>query len=290
MDEISLKALAKINLGLDVLGKREDGYHEVRMVMQTIHLYDRVEIKKTRSPHIHVETNLYYLPVNEDNLVYRAAKLMKDEFQIKEGVRIVLQKFIPVAAGLAGGSSDAAAVLVGMNRIFKLGLKQNKLMELGLKIGADVPFCIMRGTALAEGIGEKLTALPPMPKCPVLIAKPAISVSTKAVYEGLKLYDGMEHPDIDGVMEGIQQKDLKGVASHMGNILETVTIPMYPVIEDIKKLMLENGALNAMMSGSGPTVFGLFPNEKEIRRAYEALKQSGLAKNVYTSDIHNNRR
>lgn len=290
MDEISLKALAKINLGLDVLGKREDGYHEVRMVMQTIHLYDRVEIKKTRSPHIHVETNLYYLPVNEDNLVYRAAKLMKDEFQIKEGVRIVLQKFIPVSAGLAGGSSDAAAVLVGMNRIFNLGLKQNKLMELGLKIGADVPFCIMRGTALAEGIGEKLTALPPMPKCPVLIAKPAISVSTKAVYEGLKLYDGMEHPDIDGVMEGIQQKDLKGVASHMGNILETVTIPMYPVIEDIKKLMLENGALNAMMSGSGPTVFGLFPNEKEIRRAYEALKQSGLAKNVYTSDIHNNRR
>ena len=290
MDEISLKALAKINLGLDVLGKREDGYHEVRMVMQTIHLYDRVEIKKTRSPYIHVETNLYYLPVNEDNLVYRAAKLMKDEFQIKEGVRIVLQKFIPVAAGLAGGSSDAAAVLVGMNRIFNLGLKQNKLMELGLKIGADVPFCIMRGTALAEGIGEKLTALPPMPKCPVLIAKPAISVSTKAVYEGLKLYDGMEHPDIDGVMEGIQQKDLKGVASHMGNILETVTIPMYPVIEDIKKLMLENGALNAMMSGSGPTVFGLFPNEKEIRRAYEALKQSGLAKNVYTSDIHNNRR
>ena len=290
MDEISLKALAKINLGLDVLGKREDGYHEVRMVMQTIHLYDRVEIKKTRSPHIHVETNLYYLPVNEDNLVYRAAKLMKDEFQIKEGVRIVLQKFIPVAAGLAGGSSDAAAVLVGMNRIFNLGLKQNKLMELGLKIGADVPFCIMRGTALAERIGEKLTALPPMPKCPVLIAKPAISVSTKAVYEGLKLYDGMEHPDIDGVIEGTQQKDLKGVASHMGNILETVTIPMYPVIEDIKKLMLENGALNAMMSGSGPTVFGLFPNEKEIRRAYEALKQSGLAKNVYTSDIHNNRR
>ena len=290
MDEISLKALAKINLGLDVLGKREDGYHDVRMIMQTIHLYDRVEIKKTRSPHIHVETNLYYLPVNEDNLVYRAAKLMKDEFQIKEGVRIVLQKFIPVAAGLAGGSSDAAAVLVGMNRIFNLGLKQNKLMELGLKIGADVPFCIMRGTALAEGIGEKLTALPPMPKCPVLIAKPAISVSTKTVYEGLKLYDGMEHPHIDGVMESIHQKDLKGVASHMGNILETVTIPMYPVIKDIKKLMMDNGALNAMMSGSGPTVFGLFPNEKEIRRAYDALKQSGLAKNVYTSDIHNNRR
>ena len=290
MDEISLKALAKINIGLDVLGKREDGYHDVRMIMQSIHLYDRVEIKKTKSPHIRVETNLYYLPVNEDNLVYRAAKLMKDEFKIKEGVRIVLQKFIPVAAGLAGGSSDAAAVLIGMNRIFNLGLKQNKLMELGLKIGADVPFCIMRGTALAEGIGEKLTALPPMPKCPVLLAKPAISVSTKFVYENLRLYDGCDHPNIDGIVENIRQKNLKGIASNMGNILETVTIPNYPVIQDIKNLMMENGALNAMMSGSGPTVFGLFQNEKEIRKAYDALKQSGLAKNVYTSDIHNNRR
>lgn len=290
MDEISLKALAKINLGLDVLGKREDGYHDVRMVMQTIHLYDRVEIKKTRSPQIRVETNLYYLPVNEDNLVYRAAKLMKDEFHIKEGVRIVLQKFIPVAAGLAGGSSDAAAVLVGMNRIFNLGLKQNKLMELGLKIGADVPFCIMRGTALAEGIGEKLTALPPMPKCPVLIAKPAVSVSTKFVYENLRLEDQSEHPDIDRIIANIKSKNLRGVADSMGNILETVTIPNYPVIRDIKKLMKDNGALNAMMSGSGPTVFGLFANEKEIRKAYDALKQSGLAKNVYTSDIHNNRR
>lgn len=290
MDEISLKALAKINIGLDVLGRREDGYHDVRMVMQTIHLYDRVEIKKTRSPQIRVETNLYYLPVNEDNLVYRAAKLMKDEFHIKEGVRIVLQKFIPVAAGLAGGSSDAAAVLVGMNRIFNLGLKQNKLMELGLKIGADVPFCIMRGTALAEGIGEKLTALPPMPKCPVLIAKPAISVSTKFVYENLRLEDNSEHPDIDRIIANIKSKNLRGVADSMGNILETVTIPNYPVIRDIKKLMKENGALNAMMSGSGPTVFGLFANEKEIRKAYDALKQSGLAKNVYTSDIHNNRR
>ena len=285
-----LRALAKINLGLDVIGKREDGYHEVRMIMQTINMYDQLEIEKKDEPGISITTNLPFIPTDERNLVYKAAKLLMDEFDIQEGITVELQKFIPVAAGLAGGSSDAAAVLVGMNRIFNLGLKQNKLMELGLKIGADVPFCIMRGTALAEGIGEKLTALPPMPKCPVLIAKPAISVSTKTVYEGLKLYDGMEHPDIDGVMESIQQKDLKGVASHMGNILETVTIPMYPVIKDIKKLMMDNGALNAMMSGSGPTVFGLFPNENEIRRAYDALKQSGLAKNVYTSDIHNNRR
>ncbi len=290
MDEISLKALAKINLGLDVLGKREDGYHDVRMIMQSIHLYDRVEMKKTKSPAIRVETNLYYLPVNEDNLVYRAAKLMKDTFKIKEGVRIVLQKFIPVAAGLAGGSSDAAAVLVGMNRMFQLGLKQDKLMELGLKLGADVPFCIMRGTALAEGIGEKLTPLPPMPKCPVLIAKPGISVSTKFVYENLRLNEYTQHPDIDQIAESVRKKRLKDVAANMGNILETVTIPKYPVIDEIKTLMKENGALNAMMSGSGPTVFGLFQGEKDVRKAYDALKQSGLVKNLYTSDIHNNRR
>ena len=290
MDEISLKALAKINLGLDVLGKREDGYHDVRMIMQTIHLYDRVEIKKTKSPAIRVETNLYYLPVNEDNLVYRAAKLMKEEFQIKEGVHIILQKYIPVAAGLAGGSSDAAAVMVGMNRIFQLGLKQEKLMELGLKLGADVPFCIMRGTALAEGIGEILTPLPPMPKCPVLIAKPPVAVSTKFVYENLKLTDATKHPDIDAVADAIKNKDLKAVAANMGNILETVTIPHNPVIAEIKKVMKVNGALNAMMSGSGPTVFGLFQSEKDIRKAYDALKQSDLVKNLYTSDIHNNRR
>ncbi|MCC8080796.1 MAG: 4-(cytidine 5'-diphospho)-2-C-methyl-D-erythritol kinase [Clostridiales bacterium] len=290
MDEISLKALAKINLGLDVLGQREDGYHEVRMVMQSIHLYDRVEIKKTKSPQIHVQTNLYYLPVDENNLVYKAAALMKEEFKIREGVRITLQKFIPVAAGMAGGSSDAAAVLVGMNRMFHLGLKQNRLMELGLRLGADVPFCVMRGTALAEGIGEKLTALPPMPKCPVLIAKPAVSISTRQVYEQLKLTDSTQHPNIDGIIENMKSKNLRGVAENMGNILETVSIRQYPVIREIKALMKENGAMNAIMSGSGPTVFGLYHSEKDIRGAYDALKQSGLAKNVYTSEIHNNRR
>ncbi|MCD8149319.1 MAG: 4-(cytidine 5'-diphospho)-2-C-methyl-D-erythritol kinase [Clostridiales bacterium] len=290
MDEISLKALAKINLGLDVVGQREDGYHEVRMVMQSIHLYDRVEIKKTRSPQIHVQTNLFYLPVDENNLVYKAAKLMKTEFKIKEGVRITLHKFIPVAAGMAGGSSDAAAVLVGMNRIFNLGLKQSRLMELGLKLGADVPFCVMRGTALAEGIGEKLTSLPPMPKCPILIAKPGVSVSTQHVYEQLKLTEGTEHPDIDLIVENIKKKNLRGVAENMGNILETVTVKEFPVIRELKSLMKEHGALGTMMSGSGPTVFGLYHSEKDIRGAYDALKQSGLAKNVYTSEIHNNRR
>ena len=290
MDNISLKALAKINLGLDVTGKREDGYHDVRMIMQSIHLYDRVEIKKTRSPKIRVEVNLYYLPVDENNLVYKAAALMKEKYGIKEGVRITLQKFIPVAAGLGGGSSDAAAVLVGMNRMFKLGLKQEELMAVGAQIGADVPFCVMRGTALAEGIGEQLTALPPVPKCPVLIAKPAVSVSTAEVYQNLKLSENMQHPDIDGMIEAINNKDLNGIASKMGNILETVTIPRYPVIKEIKKIMIEHGALNAMMSGSGPSVFGLFKEEKDIQAAYEALKASELVKNLYTSELHHNRR
>ncbi len=290
MDEISLKALAKINLGLDVVGTREDGYHNIRTVMQSIHLYDRVELKRTKSPKIHVETNLFYLPADEDNLAYKAAQLLKDEFQIKGGVRITLQKFIPVAAGLAGGSADAAAVMVGMNRIFNLGIKQSKLIELGLRIGADVPFCIMRGTALAEGIGEQLTPLPSMPKCQILIAKPAVSVSTKHVYEQLRLTPETVHPDIDAVEEQIRQKNLRGVAERMGNILETVTIPEYPVVGEIKKLMMDTGALGAMMSGSGPAVFGLYQNDKEIREAYNEMKQSGLAQNVYTSEIHNNHR
>ncbi len=290
MDEISLKALAKINLGLDVLDQRDDGYHNVRMVLQSIHLYDRVEMKRTKSPKIHVETNLYFLPVDENNLVYKAAQLMKDRYEIKGGVRITLRKFIPVSAGLGGGSSDAAAVMVGMNRLFNLNLKQNELVELGQQIGADVPFCVLRGTALAEGIGEKLTPLPSVPKCPILLAKPAVSVSTGRVYERLRLSPGTQHPDIDGLIGEIKEKNLHGIAEHMGNILETVTIPEYPVIRDIKRLMKDNGAMGVMMSGSGPTVFGLYESEKDIQGAYDALKQSGLAKNVYTSEIHHNRR
>lgn len=289
MDSISLKALAKINLGLDVTGEREDGYHDVRMIMQSIHLYDRVDIKRTRSPKIHLDVNLYYLPIDENNLVYKAAQLMKEKYKIRDGVRITLSKFIPVAAGLAGGSSDAAAVLVGMNRLFRLNLSQAELIETGKEIGADVPFCIMRGTVLAEGIGEILTPLPQMPRCPVLIAKPGVSVSTKEVYKNLRLYDGIKHPDIDAQIEAVKARNLKGIAETMGNILETVTVPKYPVINDIKRIMIENGALNAMMSGSGPTVFGLFPDEKEIQKAYEALKESGLAKKLYTSEIHNNK-
>ena len=280
MDEISLKALAKINLGLDVLGKREDGYHEVRMVMQTIHLYDRVEIKKTRSPHIHVETNLYYLPVNEHNLVYRAAKLMKEYYSIKEGIEIHLKKHIPVAAGMAGGSTDAAATMLAMNELFELGQTREQLMEQALRLGADMPFCIQGGTALAEGIGEKLTELPAPPKASILVAKPPIMVSTKEVYQSLKADELSSHPDIDGMIEALKQGSLQGITDRMDNVLETVTVEQFPVIAQIKDFMKEHGAMNALMSGSGPTVFGIYKEEQEALAAEKALREMGLAKQI----------
>lgn len=290
MDELNLKALAKINIGLDVLGKREDGYHEVRMIMQTIHLFDRLQIKKTKEPGIRISSNLYYLPVNENNLIYKAAKLMTEEFSIQEGIEVYLEKHIPVAAGMAGGSTDAAATLYGLNKMFDLGLNMQKLKERGVKIGADVPYCLMRGTALAEGIGEKLTSLPPMPKCPVLVAKPGVSVSTKFVYENLRLNEDTPHPDIDKLIEDIEKKDLKQTAEDMGNILETVTVEHYPEIAGLKEIMVKTGALNALMSGSGPTVFGLFEDEKTAKKAYKAVRKSGLAKQLYLTTIYNNRK
>ena len=289
-NDISLKALAKINLGLDVVRRREDGYHEVRMIMQTIHLYDRLDIKRTQGPGIQIQTNLSFLPVNENNLIYKAAKLLMDEFSITEGVSVKLDKRIPVAAGMAGGSTDAAAMLFGMNRLFSLGLTKKQLMERGVQIGADVPYCIMRGTALAEGIGEQLSPLPPMVKCPVLIAKPSISVSTKFVYQNLKLDDTTIHPDIDLLIKDIKAKNLHDIAAHMGNVLETVTIPNYPVIDEIKKHMLSHGAVGAMMSGSGPTVFGLFEDEDIAKKAYKAMRSSHLARQVYLTSVYNNRK
>lgn len=264
-DTVTLKALAKINLGLDVLGKRDNGYHDVRMVMQTIYLYDNVTLTKTEEAGIQLETNLFYLPVDENNIAYKAAKMLMDEFEIKGGVRITLEKHIPVAAGMAGGSSNAAAVLVGMNRLFSLGLNQEQLMERGVVLGADVPYCVMRGTVLAEGIGEVLTPLSPLPKCYILIAKPGISVSTKVVYEKLDAEIITNHPDIDGILEGLENQDIHKIANSMGNVLERVTIEDYPVIETLKQAMKEAGALNAMMSGSGPTVFGIFEDRKRAR-------------------------
>lgn len=289
---LGLKAYGKINLGLDVLRKREDGYHEVRMVMQTVGLYDRIDLMYLEQPGIKVETNLYYLPNNENNLAYKAAKLLIDEFGVKKGVSIKLKKFIPVAAGMAGGSSDAAAVLFGVNRMFGLGLSIEQLMERGVKIGADVPYCVLRGTALSEGIGEVLTPLPPLPQCQVLIAKPAISVSTKFVYENLGVNElrPEQHPDIDAMVEAIGREDIHGIASHMGNVLETVTIKAHPVIGQIKEMMMDMGAMGSLMSGSGPTVFGLFGNSKEALAAYERMRYgegTDLVRQVYLTDFYN---
>ena len=281
MREIKLKARAKINLGLDVVRKREDGSHEVRMIMQMINLYDRITLRRSTEPGIRVTTNLPYLPANEDNLVYRAAKLLMEEFKVTEGAEIELQKYIPVAAGMAGGSSDAAAVMVGVNRIFHLGLTKKQLMERGVKIGADVPFCIMRGTALAEGIGEVLTPLPAMPHCSLVIAKPKIHVSTKFVYGNLKASELKEHPDIDGQVQALREGSLEQLVAKMGNVLETVTVPAYPVIDEIKRTMLKNDAMGAMMSGSGPTVFGIFEREERAQEVCRLLKKEGAAKQVY---------
>ena len=290
MDKIKLKALGKINLGLDVLGRRPNGYHDVRMVMQTVYLYDQILLEKTDKEGISLETNLFYLPVNENNLAYRAAKMLIDEFAIKEGVHISLEKHIPVAAGMAGGSSNAAAVLYGMNRLFQLGLTDQELMDRGVQLGADVPYCIMRGTVLAEGIGEKLTPLPAMPKCHVLLAKPPISVSTQMVYEKLDAQEVTKHPDIDGILLGLQTGDLEKITSSMGNVLENVTITEYPQIERIKDVMKEEGALNAMMSGSGPTVFGIYDDKMLARRAAARIREEQLAKQVHVTTMHNARR
>ena len=287
MESIRLKARAKINLGLDVLRKREDGYHDVRMVMQTIGIYDRLIITKIPEEDIRIKSNLFFLPVNENNLIYKAAKLLKDRCGFAGGVEIDLNKFIPVSAGLAGGSTDAASTLFGINRLFDLGLSTKDLMELGVSIGADVPYCVMRGTALAEGIGEKLTALPPLPRCWILIAKPPINVSTKLVYESLDMNGVDRHPDIDGLIDAIKRQDINGICSLMGNVLENVTVPLYPVIESIKNDMMDNGAINAMMSGSGPTVFGIFPDEETILKCQAFLKKKGEARQVYITESFN---
>ena len=276
-----LRALAKINLGLDILRKREDGYHEVRMIMQTIQMYDVLKMKKVKKPGISLSVNYPYIPSDERNLVYKAAKLLMDEFQVKEGVDICLEKFIPVAAGMAGGSSDAAAAMVGINRLFKLGLSERELMDRAV----NIPYCIMRGTALAEGIGEKLTRIAQIPDCFVLIGKPGISVSTKMAYESLQLDKISSHPDIDGMIRDIENGDLLTMTEKMGNVFEPGIIEKYPVIGEIKDLMEDNGALKAMMSGSGPTVFGIFDDREKMEVAAAVLRESGLAKTVFATEV-----
>ena len=268
------KAYAKVNLGLDVLRKREDGYHEVKMIMQTIGICDELIISTSADTvGVNLLADVDTLPLDGTNLIVKAANLMMEKYNIKQGIDVKLIKNIPVAAGLAGGSSDAAATLRGMNRLFGLGLTEEELCRLALKIGADVPFCVHGGTYLSEGIGEKLTKLEDVPQCTVLVAKPNFGVSTGYVYANLHVDKIKKHPDMDKVIECVNNKDLKGIASNMENILENVTIHDYPFIQVIKDIMNDFGALNSLMSGSGPTVFGLFDNKANAERAAVALRE-----------------
>ncbi len=291
LKEIRLKARAKINLTLDVTGKQEDGYHTLQMIMQTVSLYDGVYLKRIEKPVIRLKCNLDWLPVDERNLAYRGAKLLQEEFRIKEGVFIELNKKIPVAAGLAGGSTDCAAVMVGMNRLFRLGLSQKKLMELGLRLGTDIPYCILRGTVLAEGVGEKLTPIhPPCPPCYVVLAKPPISVSTAFVYKNLKLSEVTQHPKTEEMLKCMEKGDIGGMGRNLCNVLETVTIPLYPNIAKIKVRMEELGAEGALMSGSGPTVFGLFTHRAKAEEAAKVIEKEFRLKDVIVTEVFHGKR
>ncbi len=270
---ITVNAYAKINLGLDVLRRREDGYHDVCMIMQSLELHDVITINRTAEQGIAMTTNLSFLPSNQDNLVYKAASLFMETYGLSTGLSIHLEKQIPVAAGLAGGSSDAAATLLGLNQLFHKNVSKEELMKLGVQIGADVPYCIRLGTALSEGIGEILTPLPPIPSCSILLVKPDISVSTKYVYENLKLNEKIVHPDISAMRMALADADLHSLAKSMDNILQTVTIKEYPIISEIKDKMKELGALNSLMSGSGPTVFGIYQNRELAKKALTYFKK-----------------
>ena len=282
-----LRAFAKINLGLDVLGKRPDGYHEIRTIMQSIDMYDVIEMEPAPEKGICLTTNLPYIPTDDRNLVYQAANLLLKEFEIDEGLRIDLKKKIPVAAGMAGGSSDAAATLVGVNNLFHLGLSMEELMKRGARLGADVPFCVMRGTALAEGIGEKLTRVSPAPECYILIGKPSsVSISTKAAYRILDEQGISDHPDIDGILESIRAGDLEGMARRMGNVFEPVQAGFHPVIGEIRDTMEECGAVKAMMSGSGPTVFGLFLSRNLAIKAGNVIRHRFNVRQPFVAEFY----
>ena len=280
------KAYAKINLGLDVLRRRPDGYHEVKMIMQTVDICDDLTFEKREEPGIGFQIEGADLPADENNLVYRAAALLTEKRQIKKGVSITLQKRIPVAAGMAGGSADAAAALRGLNALFEMGYSMEELKEFGVTLGADIPYCIQGGTMLSEGIGEILTPLTAPPACHVVIAKPDIDVSTAFVYGHLQADTLSFHPDIDGMEAAIRSGSLDGITKRMGNVLETVTIREYPVIDGIKELMKAAGAENALMSGSGPTVFGIFTEEERARRAAEQIRERSLAGQVFVTGFH----
>jgi 4-diphosphocytidyl-2-C-methyl-D-erythritol kinase len=285
METLRYKARAKINLGLDVCRRLDNGYHEVKMVMQTVDIYDELEFKKRNDSEIILSINSRdNLGDVTNNLIYKAAKLMRETYGINEGIEIKLTKNIPVAAGMAGGSTDAAATMLALNEMFNLRLTKLKIMEDALQLGADIPFCILGGTALAEGIGEDLSELPAPPKASLLVVKPPINVSTKWVYEQLDAKTLDRHPDIDAMVEALHNGDLKGIVNNMENVLETVTIKEYPIISDIKKMMVGSGAMNALMSGSGPSIFGIFRNEELANAAAVYIDQTLRTKgiNAYT--------
>ena len=270
MDAITVKAFAKINLSLDVLGTLPNGYHEVKMVMQTVSLYDSVELTKTDDG-ISLECSLRFLPTGRDNLAYRAAEAFFKETGIKGGVKIYLKKHIPVGAGLAGGSSNAAAVLTGLNRLYDARLSTRKLCEMGTALGADVPYCIIGGTRLAEGIGEKLSPLPPLPACHIVLVKPSFSISTKWVYDNIDSCPNIVHPPTDKLIAALESGDLHEMCKNMGNVLEDVSIAHYPVLSSVKDDLRALGAIGAQMSGSGPTVFGIFDDEEKAANAKDIL-------------------
>ena len=281
MDKLQLKAYGKINLGLDVIRKRPDGYHDLDMIMQMVDVYDDVIIEKKAGEEIVVKADAAVLSNGKDNLAYMAAKMLFDEFEIKSGVEITIHKRIPIAGGMAGGSSDCATTLIGINEMFNLGLSKQQLMERGVKLGADVPYCVLGGTAIARGIGEVLTPLPTPPQCHVIIAKPPISVSTAYVYGHIRPDEITKRPDIEQMTLAIKEQDLNKLSDLLYNVMEEVTVSEYPVIEKLKSIMLENGALNSIMSGSGPTVFGLFDDRKKAQAAMKALDSKELTEQLY---------
>lgn len=287
IDKTTQRAYAKINIGLDVLRRRADGYHEVKMIMQTVDIYDELVLERRKEPGIELRMDNSELPSGGDNLICRAADLLFREKKITGGVNISLTKRIPIAAGMAGGSADAAAALRGVNELFDLGYSLTELQALGVGLGADIPYCLAGGTMLSEGIGEILTPLPAPPAAHLVIARPDINVSTAFVYGNLHADSLAWHPDIDGMVAALQKGDLDGITGRLGNVLETVTVKAHPVIEQIKELLRKQGAENALMSGSGPTVFGIFKEKETAARAAEAVERGQLAKQIFVTTFYN---
>lgn len=279
MDKIFEKAPAKINLSLDVLYRRPDGYHEIEMVMTMVDLFDRLELSVLPSDTIIISSQAGYIPLDEKNLAFQAAKLIKERYNVRQGVYIHLDKRIPVSAGLAGGSSDAAATLRGLNRLWNLNISDEELQQLGAELGSDVPFCVTGGTALAKGRGEQLTKLPSPPPCWVILVKPPIHVSTADIYKRLNVGSTQLKSYTPQVLDAIYKRDFSFLCRSMGNALEHVTMNRYPQVAHLKAIMQRLGAEGVLMSGSGPTVFGLVSKETRARRIYNGLR--GFCKNVH---------